>query len=432
MVREMIQEFLRINRLKGQLQLPGDKSISHRSVMFSSLAEGKSEIYNYLESADINSTIGCFRDMGIEIEKTEEKIVVHGKGLYGLTAPSKELDCGNSGTTARLITGILAAQKFESTLIGDESLSKRPMNRVIDPLSLMGAKFKTNEKQTLPLTILPSGNFHAIDYTMTVASAQVKSCVLLAGLFLSETTKVTETKSTRNHTENLLGLAVEEKTGERLISINNTFAPKAAIYNVPSDVSTSAFFIVLASLIKESELKLTNVLLNETRNGIVTIMQRMGADITIENKQTREGEVSGDLIICGGKLKNCEIEPEIIPNIIDEIPVLSIAGIFAEGKFVIRNAHELRVKETDRISAVCNNLKLLGLNVEEYEDGFSVEGEITNYDNLLFESYDDHRIAMAFGILSSLLPNGGRINNYESVNISNPEFLTQLKKITVE
>ena len=428
----MIQEFTKINQLKGELQLPGDKSISHRSVMFSSLAEGKSEIYNYLESADINSTIDCFRIMGIEIEKTDEKIVVYGKGLYGLTAPVKNLDCGNSGTTSRLISGILAAQKFESTLVGDDSLSKRPMKRVIDPLKEMGADFRTNEKQTLPMTILPSDNFHAIEYTMPVASAQVKSCVLLAGLFLEDTTRVIETESTRNHTENLLALDVEEDAGRRIISINNTKAPKANVYNVPSDVSTSAFFIVLASLIEGAELKLTNVLLNETRNGIVKIMQRMGANIIIENKQTRQGEISGDLIIKGSRLKNCEIEAEIIPNIIDEIPVLSIAGLFAEGKFVIRNAGELRVKETDRISAVCNNLKLLGLNIQEYEDGFSVDGEITNSENPVFESYDDHRIAMAFGILSSLLPKGGKVNNYESVKISNPDFLDQLKKITIQ
>ncbi len=425
----MIKEFQKINFVEGELQLPGDKSVSHRSVMFSSLAEGESVVYNCLESADINSTIDCFRKMGIEIDKNEERIIIRGKGLYGLQAPREVLDCGNSGTTARLISGILAAQKFESTLIGDESLSRRPMKRVIDPLREMGAIIETNEKLTLPMTIKPSPNFHAINYTLPVASAQVKSCVLLAGLFLEETTRVIEKEPTRNHTENLLNLDVEEKDEVRIISINNKKFPKPSVYYIPSDISASAFFIVLASLLKGSVLTLKNILLNETRNGIITVMKKMGADITIVNKQTRNGEISGDIIVRGAALENCEIDKEIIPNIIDEIPVLAIAGIFAGGAFEIRNAHELRVKEADRISAMCNNLKLLGLNITEYDDGFRVEGEIKNFDNLLFESYGDHRIAMAFGVLSVILPKGGRVNNFECVEISNPNFANQIEKI---
>lgn len=425
----MIQKFSQIKSVNGTLNLPGDKSISHRSVMFSALAEGTSEIYNYLESADINSTIDCFRKMGCNIVKTEEKIVVAGRGKDGLQAPTENLDCGNSGTTARLITGILAAQKFESTLVGDESLSLRPMKRVVDPLTEMGAKFKANEKITLPLTILPSDNFHAIEYELPVASAQVKSCILLGGLFLDDTTRVIEKEATRNHTENLLGLDVQESDGKRTISISNKNYPSAGTYNVPSDVSTAAFFIVLASVLPDSELRLNNVLLNKTRCGIISVMKDMGADISIENEGTSNGELAGDLLIKSAKLKNCEIKSDIIANIIDEIPILSIAGIFAEGNFVIRNASELRVKETDRIESVCSNLRLLGLNIKEYDDGFEVSGGITNKEELTFNSYGDHRIAMAFGILSVILQQGGKVENFGAVEVSNPKFIDQLKII---
>jgi len=368
--------------------------------------------------------------MGCEIIKTEEKIVVTGKGKGGLQAPAEKLDCGNSGTTARLITGILAAQNFESTLVGDESLSLRPMKRVIDPLTLMGAKFETNDKLTLPLTILPSDDFHAIEYILPVASAQVKSCVLLGGLFLDETTTVIEKEATRNHTENLLGLDVLEKDGSRSISISSKNYPVAGIYNVPSDISTAAFFIVLASILPNSELKLNHVLLNKTRCGIISVLRDMGADISIENEKISNGESSGDLIIKSARLKNCEISSEIIANIIDEIPILSIAGLFADGNFIVRNASELRVKETDRIASVCSNLRLLGLEVNEYEDGFEVAGRIDNRSELVFDSYGDHRIAMAFGVLSVILEQGGAVKNFGAVGVSNPKFLEQLDVIS--
>lgn len=424
----MIQKIEKINSVNGTLTLPGDKSISHRSVMFSALAKGESKIYNCLDSADVNSTIDIFRKLGVGIKKSDEVIRVQGCGFGGLQKPSELLDAGNSGTTSRLMSGILAVQNFESTMIGDESLSKRPMKRVIDPLTEMGASFETNDNQTLPLTIKVSEKIDAIKYKLPVSSAQVKSAVLLAGLHLDEETIVVENKRTRNHTENLLGLEVKEIETGREIKVSKKNYPEASVYNVPSDISTAAFFIVLALLAENSELELKNVLLNETRNGIVRVVKRMGADLEVKNQKTENGEVTGDLIIKSSRLKNIEIEPEIIPNIIDEIPVLAVLGFFAEGKFRVRNAKELRVKECDRINAVCRNFEKLGADVKEFEDGFEISGEIKG-DNFTFESFDDHRIAMAFGVLSMLIDQQTEINNFECVRISNPKFLEQIEKI---
>ena len=424
----MIQKIEKIKSVKGTLSLPGDKSLSHRSVMFSALAEGESKIYNCLDSADVNSTIDIFRKMGVEIDKTDERIIVNGAGFGGLKTPAENLDAGNSGTTSRLMSGILAMQNFESTMVGDESLSKRPMKRVIDPLTEMGAKFETNKDQTLPMKILPSENIKPITYKLPVSSAQVKSAVLLAGMHLDGVTTVIEGKRTRNHTENLLGLEVNEIEGGREIKVSRKKYPKSSVYNVPSDISTAAFFIVLSLLLENSELELKNVLLNDTRDGIVKIVKRMGADITIKNQKTENGEVTGDLIIKHSKLKNVTIEPELVPNLIDEIPILSILGYFAEGDFVVRNAKELRVKECDRINAVCRNFKKLGVEVKEYEDGFEISGEIKG-DNFRFESFDDHRIAMAFGVLSFVIDKQTEIKDFECVRISNPKFLEQVKTI---
>ena len=426
----MIQKIEKINSIKGCLSLPGDKSLSHRSVMFSALAEGESRIYNCLDSADVNSTIDIFRKMGVEIKKTDDEIIVKGAGFGGLKAPTENLDAGNSGTTSRLMSGVLAMQNFESRMIGDESLSKRPMKRVIDPLSEMGAKFETNEAQTLPMKVIKKKNIKPINYKLPVSSAQVKSAVLLAGMHLDETTTVIEGKRTRNHTENLLGLEVTEIEDGREIKVSRKNYPKASVYNVPSDVSTAAFFIVLSLLLENSELELKNILLNDTRDGIVKIVKRMGADITVKNQKTENGEVTGDLIIKHSKLKNVEIEPEIVPNLIDEIPILSVLGYFAEGNFKVRNAKELRVKECDRINAVCRNFEKLGVDVTEYEDGFEISGEIKG-DNFQFESFDDHRIAMAFGVLSMVINQSAEIKDFECVRISNPKFLEQVESIKV-
>ncbi len=424
----MIEKIEKINKINGELNLPGDKSISHRAVMFSSLAKGESIVRNYLNSADVNSTINCFRELGCEITVEGADLRIKGKGFKGFTKPTKELDAGNSGTTTRLISGILAAQDFETTITGDASLSKRPMKRIVDPLTEMGAILKPSAEGTLPMTIYPSANLHSIEFDMNVASAQVKSAVLLAGLHLDDETTVIEHTKTRNHTETLLGLRVEEAEDHRKIFVSKSDYPQAQEYNVPSDISTASFFIVLTLLTKGSELRLRNVLLNETRIGILKVLWQMNADIQIENETEINGEKSGDLVIKSSELTNTEIGKDIVPNIIDEIPILSVAGVFAEGNFVIRNAKELRFKESDRISAMCDNYKKLGLNCNEFDDGFEVYGEVKN-SNVLIETFDDHRIAMAFSILGMLTDKQLRINNFECVSVSNPDFLNQVRLI---
>lgn len=425
----MNRNFNKINKVEGTLELPGDKSISHRAVMFASLAKGKSFIRNLSNGEDVKSTQKCFVDLGINIETSEEGITVLGNGFGGLKKSNSPLDAGNSGTTTRLLSGILIAQNFESTIIGDDSLSSRPMKRIIAPLTLMGGKIESSNDFKLPLKIFPVQNLHPINYEMPVASAQVKSAVLLAGLHCDGITSVIEKIPSRDHTEKMLGLKSELRPEGKISFISKGNYPQAKDYLIPSDISTASFFIVLAALAPGSLLQIKNVSLNETRTGIITVLKNMHAKIEIENKRNVAGEDLGDLIIFHSNLTNIEIDPNIIPNIIDEIPILSIAGIFAEGKFEIRNASELRTKETDRIKSICYNLNQLGLSVEEYEEGFSFTGEIkTKFPH--FDSFGDHRIAMAFSILSLLLKDGGTVQNFNCVNISNPNFLSQLKSIS--
>jgi len=425
----MEQSFNKINSVEGSLSIPGDKSISHRSVMFSSMAEGESVIHNLGNGEDVKSTVSCFNAMGVEFEEKNKSLFVKGKGYKNLIKPDVPLFAGNSGTTTRLMTGILINQEFDSIITGDESLSLRPMKRVIDPLTLMGGIIKSSDDGTLPLRILGSQSIIPIDYELPLASAQVKSAVLLAGLHLDGTTSVIEKNTTRDHTERMLGLNIIREEGKKIIHVSKNDYPSRNEYFVPGDISTAAFFIPLALLTKKSELRLTNVSLNESRTGIITIFKMMGGNIEFDNIKTNTGEVSGDLIIKSSTLRNIDIPADIIPNIIDEIPVLAVAGILSEGKFSVRHADELRGKESDRIKAVCFNLKHLGLNVTEFEDGFEFDGTITN-NSPIFESFNDHRIAMSFGILSLLLFNGGKVNNFNSVSISNPDFIEQLKIIS--
>ncbi len=425
----MIQNFNKITKVKGTLNLPGDKSISHRSVMFSALADGKSEIYNCLLSEDVISTINAFKEMGCKIEISEKKITIIGNGISGLQKPNKELYLGNSGTTTRLLAGILSAQKFNSRLTGDPSLSSRPMKRIIDPLEAMGANINS-ANGLLPIDIFPVDSLKPIEYRLPIASAQIKSCVLLAGLFLDGETIVVETKQSRNHTEQMLSLRVVEENGLRKIYSSVKNYPIPTNYYVPSDISTASFFIVLTLLSNDSELILPNVSLNESRVGIISVLKKMGAYIEFDNMNIINGEKRGDLIVRSSKLINVDIPAEIIPNIIDEIPILAIAGIFAEGDFIIKNAKELRHKESDRIKSVCENLKLVNLDIYEFDDGFSVSG-ILSGTNVTFESYDDHRIAMAFSVLSLLMVQGSSVKNFECVNISNPYFLKQLEGVSI-
>ena len=424
----MIQKFEKIKSLRGELFLAGDKSISHRAVMFASMAEGKSVIRNCSESEDVTSTMNCFAKMGCEFKREGNTIEVTGKGIGKLTPPQSQLDAGNSGTTTRLISGILAAQNFESEIIGDASLSKRPMKRIVEPLKLMGANLSANENGTLPLKIFPSDQIHSVNYTFQVASAQVKSAMILLAIHLDEESEFIEPVPTRNHTELMLGLkTIPIENGTKIYASKKNY-PIATDITVPADISSAAFFIVAALLVKDSEVIIRNVSLNPTRTGLVTVLQQMGGDIQIMNQRKEGGEDTGDIRVASSQLKNVTIPKEIIPNIIDEIPILSVAGLFAEGNFRIENAKELRVKESDRIKSLCENYKKVGLEVVEFEDGFELRGEPSSMP-VEFESYDDHRIAMTFGVLSSLLQNGGTVSGFECVGISNPKFYEQLTNL---
>jgi 3-phosphoshikimate 1-carboxyvinyltransferase len=366
--------------------------------------------------------------LGAAVSIKDEEIIIEGCGFKGFKNPNEELDCGNSGTTARLIAGLLAAQNFDSILIGDESLSKRPMKRVIEPLKKMGASFKLNKNFTLPLSIIPGEEISPIEYEMTVASAQVKSSILIAGLHSDKEIRVIETIQTRNHTEKMLGLPVEKIEGKIVSLSSKKFYPIADDYFIPGDISSAAFHIVLTLLAPNSELLMRNVSLNPTRIGFLEVLKKMGANISAVDIRTSCNEEYGDLIIRSSSLKNINIDSAIVPTLIDEIPILTIAGIFAEGDFVIDNVKELRVKESDRIKSICSNLKTLGLKVDEKKDGYAVYGSIKKI-NPVFDSFRDHRIAMSFAILSMLLERGGEVNEFGCVRISNPKFENQIKQI---
>lgn len=421
----MIQTFSKIYKVNGELFLPGDKSISHRAVIFSAMADGESIIENLSDGDDVNSTIYCLQRIGAKFKREENKLFVTGCGFKGFSKPESALDAGNSGTTARLLTGLLAAQDFESKVIGDESLSKRPMMRIIEPLKQMGAKIESSDG-CLPIKIYPTRNLKPITYELPVPSAQVKSSVLIAGLHLDKKTCVIEKTSTRNHTEIMLNLETKKNNGDSYIFSSRTFYPVPDKYYIPSDISSASFFIVLALICKNSNLTIKNISLNNSRISIIEILKKMGANISVINV-CKVNEPYGDLIIESSNLKNIEIPKTITSHIIDEIPTLTIAGIFAEGDFEIRNVKELRVKESDRIAAMVSNLKLIGLDVEEYEDGFKVSGAIKNPEQI-FKSYNDHRIAMSFAILCALT-GYGRVEKFECVRISNPNFLQQLRSI---
>ena len=424
----MIQSFNNIDKIKGELSFSGDKSISHRALLISSLSDGKSRIKNLSESDDVKATISCLQDLGIEIDSIGEEVIVSGKGFKGYQNPINQLNAGNSGTTTRLLTGILAAQNFESVITGEPSLSARPMNRIIEPLSLMGSRIKSNEGK-LPLQIYPTNNFNSINYKMPVASAQVKSAILLAGLHLDDETSVTETKVTRNHTETLLGLTIVNFDQKIISYASKKNYPQPKEYYIPGDISSAMFFAVLTLLTENSELMIKNVSLNPTRTESLLLLKKMGGNIQIEVTGKSNNELFGDIFVKSSELSNVKIDSKIIPSIIDEIPTLSIAGIFAKGDFEIRGAGELRVKESDRIRSLIFNFRLLGLDVEEFSDGFILSGKLKKT-NQTFNSFGDHRIAMALTVLSSLFKDGGKVDGFESVSKSNPDFLSQLKSVS--
>jgi 3-phosphoshikimate 1-carboxyvinyltransferase len=424
------KRFEKVKQVNGELSLTGDKSISHRAVIFSAMASGKSSIKNISVGEDVRSTMKIVQHLGAIIVSEDKQIIIDGCGFKGFKKSTTELDCGNSGTSARLITGLLAAQNFSSTLIGDSSLSKRPMKRVIEPLKKMGVEFKSNESFTLPFTVVPKFQIQPINYEMPVASAQVKSSILIAGLHCDDVTTVIETEQTRNHTEKMLGLPVRSENGKIISASSREYYPEAKDYFIPGDISTSAFHIVLTLLTPNSELIIRNVSLNPSRTVFIDVLKKMGANIYYEKIKTSSNEEYGNVVVKSSSLRNIKISSDIIPNIIDEIPILTVSGIFADGDFVVENAKELRVKESDRIKSICSNLKLLGLNVEEKEDGFKVSGSIKK-SKPVFESFGDHRIAMAFAILSLILDSGGEVNGFECVDISNPKFEEQVRTIII-
>ena len=418
-------EIPKLNKLHGKLTIPGDKSISHRAVMFGALAQGTTRITHFLEGADCLSTISCFQAMGIHIQKNKDEVLVEGKGLHGLQAPLDILDVGNSGTTTRLISGILAGQDFTSRLTGDASICQRPMGRIITPLSMMGAQITSqNQNGCAPLTI-QGGHLHGIHYQSPVASAQVKSCVLLAGMYADAPTSVTEPVLSRNHTElmlNYFGAQVTSKGTTAAILPQPDL--KARDITVPGDISSAAYFIAAGLLVPGSEILLCNVGINPTRDGLLRVCQAMGGDITLLNVRN-DGEPTADLLIRSSSLHGTEIKGEIIPTLIDEIPMIAGMAAFAEGTTVIRDAAELKVKESDRIQVMTDNLTRMGADVEALPDGMIIHGGKPLH-GATIDSHKDHRIAMSFAVAGGICEGSLTITDGECVNISYPEFYTDL------
>ncbi|MFE0441829.1 3-phosphoshikimate 1-carboxyvinyltransferase [Aerococcus sp. NPDC058936] len=418
------------NPLEGTITIPGDKSISHRAIMFASIAKGTTKIEGFLYAEDCISTMNIFRDLGVQIdEEADGSVIVHGKGIEGLTAPDHALDAGNSGTTMRLLAGLFSGFPFKIKMIGDESLSKRPMNRVMLPLRQMGASISGSEgSEFAPLYIQPVDHLNAIEYDMPVASAQVKSSILLAGLTAKGTTIIHEKERSRDHTENMLkNFGVELKVDDKDIYLEGGQSLTATDITVPADISSAAFFIVAALLVKGSKLHMPNVGLNPTRAGIIEVLQNMGANI---ETSLHEGGLSGDLTVSASDLKATEFGGDIIPALIDEIPIIALAATQAEGRTVIRNAEELKVKETDRIQVTAQELNKMGANIEETEDGMIITGP-TPLHAADVDSYGDHRIGMMLQV-AALLVKEGTVNlaRPEAVNISFPSFFDDLAALS--
>lgn len=419
-----------ISKLHGAIDIPADKSISHRSVMFGSLAKGTTHIKNFLMGEDCLSTIDCFRKLGVQIEINGDEVTVHGKGLHGLTAPDEMLYCGNSGTTVRLISGILAGQAFETTLTGDASIQKRPMKRVMTPLRSMGAIIEGKEDNFCPLHIKP----HALTgttYHSPVASAQVKSSILLAGLYADGPTSVIEPFISRDHTERMLTAfgAQIDREGTK-VTIQPCEELYAADITVPGDISSAAFFMAAALITPDSELTIRNVGINPTRRGILDVFLEMGGDITCTNEKIIGGEPVCDLVVRSSKLHGVTIGGEIIPTLIDEIPALAVAALFAEGTTIINDASELRVKESNRIETLHSELTKMGAQITAKEDGLIIEGGHPLHKAVL-ESFHDHRIAMALTIAASQCSEASTLEHADCVSISFPNFFELLQKHSI-
>ena len=427
----MINSIRQARGIKRTITVKGDKSISHRGLLLGAIAEGNTRIYNLSSSADVMNTLDCLRQLNVAINKHSNFWEISGNGLYGFKVSPTPLDCGNSGTTMRLLPGILAAQPFTSTLIGDESLGKRPMGRIIEPLTQMGAKIDSQPGGLAPLQI--HGNqLNPIHYISSVASAQVKSCILLAGLYAQGMTTVIEPHLSRDHTERMLtDFGIFVKKNGLAISIEGQQALHGCKINVPGDFSSAAFFISAALIVPNSELKIKNICLNPTRTGLLEVLNQMGAEIEIQKYEEKHSEPIGEITVFTSQLNGVEIPPELVPKLIDEVPILAIIATQASGTTKLTGAKELRVKESDRLHAIANNFSLMGIQIEEKKDGFIIKGP-QKIKGTVVDSYGDHRIAMAFAIAGLIAEGETQLKNAECVKISMPDFFEILQGIVIE
>lgn len=414
--------------LRGSFKLIGDKSISHRSIMFSSIAKGSTKISNFLMGQDCLSTINCFRKMGVDIDIDQNNVIVKGRGLRGLKRPSDILDVGNSGTTIRLMMGILAGNEFESTIVGDDSIGRRPMKRVTDPLRLMGCEIEGKDDANYTPITIKGGNLTGIDYKMPVASAQVKSSIILASLYANSSSTIIEKAKSRNHTEIMLNsFGADIKSNDLNININ----PIEELYSigdisVPGDISSAAFIIVAASIVKGSEVTILNVGLNETRTGILDVLKNMNGNFEVFNRRLVGGELVGDIVVRYNEdLASTTIDSDLIPRLIDEIPVIAVLATQANGDTIIKDAKELKVKESNRIQAVVDNLKRMGADIEELEDGMIIKGK-RKLKGAKISTFNDHRIAMAFSIAGLICESDVELDNTMCIDISFPGYFELL------
>lgn len=418
------------NGINGELVIPADKSISHRSIMFGAISKGTTIVNNFLKAEDCLSTIAVFKQLGVRITEKNEQIMIEGKGFEGLTAPSSRLDAGNSGTTMRLVLGILAGCPFTSEIAGDASLNRRPMERVMKPLREMGADLQGTAEAEFPPLKVTGNTLHGIEYHMPIASAQVKSAILFAALQAKGTTKIIEKEQSRNHTEEMIkqfGGKIQVEGKEIIVA-----GPQQLIgqeVTVPGDISSAAFYLVAASILANSEVLLKQVGINPTRTGILDVLMQMGANI--EERQLDEQNQAADLIVRSAQLHACEIQGEIIPRLIDELPIIALAATQATGTTIIRDAQELKVKETNRIDATAEELTKMGANIEPTEDGLIIHGP-TSLHGATVDSHGDHRIGMMLQIAALLTAEPVELLNPEAVNISYPEFFTDLAKLVQE
>ncbi|MDD3338489.1 MAG: 3-phosphoshikimate 1-carboxyvinyltransferase [Lachnospiraceae bacterium] len=422
-------EFKQAKFLKGIIRIPGDKSISHRAVMFGALSQGKTWVTNFLQGADCLSTIDCFRKMGVDIQNHGDGVLIDGNGLHGLFKPKSVLDTGNSGTTTRLISGILAGQNFTCELTGDESIQSRPMGRIMKPLAMMGADIQSIRGNDCAPLLIKGTPLHGIHYDSPVASAQVKSCVLLAGLYADAPTSVTEPALSRDHTELMLSAFGANITSEGTTA---TILPNPELQGqkvqVPGDISSAAYFIAAGLMVPNSEIYIKNVGINPTRDGILQVCKAMGADITYENQHTVSGEPVADLLVRTSTLHGTTIEGSLIPTLIDELPMIAILAACADGTTVIRDAQELRVKESDRLAIIVDSLTSMGVDITGTSDGMIINGGRPLH-GAFIDSHKDHRIAMSFAIAALVADGITQIKDADCVNISYPDFYKDLQSL---